>query len=411
MTDFKSELETLLPCKELFFEGTPGFGRYAFLLSHSIAHPAKMNTNLTEYLINELTKPGEVVLDPMSGTAQTGLIAVLKGRDAICVELEEKFHNWQLQSKNKVDRLRTGQNKGKLSCVLGDARKLSQLLSSVDAVVTSPPYSETLNESKNTASNLKRAERLLTVGHDPKEFFGGKARNCQVEDGARYSHNPENIGNFKHGNIDTVISSPPYAQVVSKKHGGIDPNPSMSGGSSIISLGYSESPDNIGNLPMGEVDTVITSPPYEKTIKDHGTSERATKINLEKNNVSSWAYNADNPDNIGNKSKETYLEAMLQVYSETFKVLKSGGTAAIIVKPFIRNRKVVDLPYQTWLLMEKCGFNLTKLFKLRLDAQSFWRILYMQKNSEVPELWHEYVLVCTKPFATNHSKELTSITS
>ena len=74
----------------------------------------------------------------------------------------------------------------------------------------------------------------------------------------------------------------------------------------------------------------------------------------------------------------------------------SGG-AAIVVKPFIRNRTVIDLPYQTWLLMQKCGFQLTKLFKLRLEQQSFWRILYMKKNPEVPQIWHEYVLVCAKP--------------
>ena len=95
--------------------------------------------------------------------------------------------------------------------------------------------------------------------------------------------------------------------------------------------------------------------------------------------------------------KPTYLSEMLTVYHEMFKVLKPGGSAAIVVKPFIRNRVVIDLPYQTLLLMQTCGFKLTRLFKLRLEQQSFWRILYMKKNPLVPQIWHEYILVCEKP--------------
>jgi DNA modification methylase len=407
MTDYKSELETLAPCKELLFKGTPGFGRYASLLSHSVGHPAKMNTRLTEFLILELTKPGEIILDPMSGTAQTGLIASVNSRNAVCVELETKFHNWQLEAKSKLEAYQTFTVKGSLSCIQGDARKLSELLQTVDAVVTSPPYSDMKKGKFDPEDWANRMEKFGSTPESRRErHTPGRLKGAQsMSEG--YSKSPDNIGNLPMGEIDAVITSPPYAQVVSKKHGGTDPNPNMAGGSDIISLGYSDNPANIGNLP---IDAIITSPPYEKTIKDHGTSERATKINLEKNNLSSWAYNAENPDNIGNKAKETYLQAMLQVYSEMFQVLKPGGVAAIIVKPFIRNRKVVDLPFQTWLLLQKCGFQLIKSYKLRLDQQSFWRILYMQKNPEVPQIWHEWVLVCRKPLFISsevNSKEVT----
>ena len=402
MTDYKSELETLAPCKELLFKGTPGFGRYASLLSHSVGHPAKMNTRLTEFLILELTKPGEIILDPMSGTAQTGLIASVNSRNAVCVELETKFHNWQLEAKSKLEAYQTFTVKGSLSCIQGDARKLSELLQTVDAVVTSPPYSDMKKGKFDPEDWANRMEKFGSTPESRRErHTPGRLKGAQsMSEG--YSKSPDNIGNLPMGEIDVVITSPPYAQVVSKKHGGTDPNPNMAGGSDIISLGYSDNPANIGNLP---IDAVITSPPYEKTIKDHGTSERATKINLEKNNLSSWAYNAENPDNIGNKAKETYLQAMLQVYSEMFQVLKPGGVAAIIVKPFIRNRKVVDLPFQTWLLLQKCGFQLIKSYKLRLDQQSFWRVLYMQKNPEVPQIWHEWVLVCRKPLFKSSAKK------
>lgn len=417
MTDYKSELETLAPCKELLFKGTPGFGRYASLLSHSVGHPAKMNTRLTEFLILELTKPGEIILDPMSGTAQTGLIASVNSRNAVCVELETKFHNWQLEAKSKLEAYQTFTVKGSLSCIQGDARKLSELLQTVDAVVTSPPYSDMKKGKFDPEDWANRMEKFGSTPESRRErHTPGRLKGAQsMSEG--YSKSPDNIGNLPMGEIDVVITSPPYSTtkgtgLTERGRQILEQNfeRKYSDKSCANALPYSNSEGNIGNLPNGDIDAIITSPPYEKTIKDHGTSERATKINLEKNNLSSWAYNAENPDNIGNKAKETYLAAMLQVYSEMFQVLKPGGVAAIIVKPFIRNRKVVDLPFQTWLLLQKCGFQLIKSYKLRLDQQSFWRILYMQKNPEVPQIWHEWVLVCRKPLFISsevNSKEVT----
>lgn len=228
-----------------------------------------------------------------------------------------------------------------------------------------------------------------------------------VQEVRGYSKNPENIGNLP---IDAIITSPPYSEGIGHGHAG--ENASHEHGARLkMQERYAsafESKGNIGNLKHGEVDAVITSPPYEKTVKDHGKSDRATKINLEKHNNSSFSYNADNQDNIGNKSKETYLQAMIQVYAEMFKVLKSGGVAAVIVKPFIRNRQVVDLPFQTWLLMQKCGFELLKVYKQRLVQQSFWRVLYMQRNPEVPQIWHEWVLVCRKPLFISSDLQTTS---
>lgn len=107
---------------------------------------------------------------------------------------------------------------------------------------------------------------------------------------------------------------------------------------------------------------------------------------------------------IGNLKKETYLEAMLTVYQQMHSVLKPNGKAIIIIKPFIRNKKVVDLPYQTWLLLQKVGFKLTRLFKLRLKKLSFWRILYHKKYPNVQQIRHEYILVCEK-----HKRELESV--
>jgi hypothetical protein len=65
-------------------------------------------------------------------------------------------------------------------------------------------------------------------------------------------------------------------------------------------------------------------------------------------------------------------------------------------RPFIRNKKIVDLPYHTWLLMEKVGFKLEKVYKLRLQTKSFWRILYEKRHPEVPKIRHEWIIVARK---------------
>ena len=53
---FMSKLEEIMPAEELIFEPTPAFGKYKEFLKHAVAHPAKMNTNLLEFLIKNSQK-------------------------------------------------------------------------------------------------------------------------------------------------------------------------------------------------------------------------------------------------------------------------------------------------------------------------------------------------------------------
>jgi len=53
---------------ELNFPPTPGFGKYKFVMpKEAVAHPAKANTLLIEFLVKNFTQEGDVVLDPMAG--------------------------------------------------------------------------------------------------------------------------------------------------------------------------------------------------------------------------------------------------------------------------------------------------------------------------------------------------------
>jgi DNA modification methylase len=279
----------------------------------------------------------------------------------------------------------------------------------IDTIITSPPYATSLaNENPNRRRDYWKTSGGYQSGHGTETYGDSK----------------DNIGNLPLGSIDIVITSPPYADA---KKGVADAErmaerwdekfrekgenwdtwgktwktPGRVRGLESLGSGYSESRDNIGNLPIGNVDTIITSPPYEGSFeggsrhtggileREKGEAETRLKIGL-------GVKYSDDKNNIGNLKKETYLEAMFKVYSEMYRVLKPSGLAIIIVKPFIRNKKIVDLPYHTWLLMSKVGFKLEKLYKLRLQSQSFWRILYYKKNPNVPRIAHEYILICRK---------------
>jgi len=390
--EFKSQLENIMPAKELLYEPTPAFGRYKPFLEHAIAHPAKANTKLLEFLIKTFTKEGDVVLDPMAGTGSTGVVAALHGRNAIQIELERKFYEWMEKARENVEKHPTLNAKGWIQNICGDARRLSQLLNQAGfeptAIVTSPPHGNTY---LGGGGPQRRLERLIKAGHNPKDFLGGKARNAVLK---HYSE------------VDTIITSPPYADVEKRDRSreswfNEKKEREKAGGSVIIEKGYQGSPENIGNLPY--IDTIITSPPYadtndrknRKMDSTRGIKNRALDLPENKQNIGNLPLG--NIERLMRNGKPTYLSEMLKVYSEMFKVLKHGGIAIIIVKPFIRNRKVVDLPYHTWLLMEKVGFKLEKLYKLRLQAHSFWRILYYSKFKNVPKIAHEYIIIASKP--------------
>jgi DNA modification methylase len=365
-TEFKSKLEDLMPAEELVFPASPGFGKYKSIMPpESVAHPAKFNVHLVEFLIDKYTKPGDTVLDPMAGTGILGVIASLRGRNAIQVEIEPRFYEWMEKARQNVEKVSTLGRKGEIFNILGDARRLSELLSqNVDTIMTSPPYADSLTHEHNELKETKLALRK-SGENKGKPIALGRSQVHTI-----YSTSSNNIGSLPLGNIDIIITSPPYAETISHKSGG-PVRVRKVGFSTITARQYSRSESNIGNLPLGNV-------------------EATTYSRHEKNLESLYR-------RLLNNGKPTYLSEMLKVHSEMYKVLKPGGYCIIVIKPYIRNKMVIDLPYYTWLLMERVGFKLEKLYKFRLPMKSFWRILYYQRFPTVPEIAHEYVIVTMKP--------------
>ncbi len=178
------------------------------------------------------------------------------------------------------------------------------------------------------------------------------------------------------------VVSPPYACAhISVQGGG---NEKLLAGEiddkSKWASNYADNKNNIGNLPDKQL-VGITSPPYENAC--NATQEYDDKYDLrcpdgfKLGRGSFRGRYSENPDNIGNDN-ESYLEAMLQVYSQSF---KSGISPLVLVtKNPTRNGKLRDLAGDTVSILQQAGYEIFDyhraiLFKEvtqgTLDGESF----------------------------------------
>jgi len=345
--EFRSKVEDLIKAKELRFPSSAGFKPFDhFFSDESVSHPAKANLYLLYYLIKKYTEKGQVVADIMAGTGSTGIVASYLGRRAILVELEEKFTEWI--EKNVVLLESQGKKMGEIRVIQGDARRLVELLGvKADSIITNPPYSECEHNyehglkvlepnfkgreawenrektevSHGNVGDLPRGsiDSIVTsppyvetkafhdiefmekiAGEQSDKVRRGEVRGHYMTEEARKrvfekmekgkSENPSNIGSLPPGEIDAVITSPPYSNIAKTREGGISPYmqgliSKLSGipvrefahnveklkeaveiAQSKIPFKYSDNPQNIGNLTHGEIDAIVTSPPYSESM-------------------------------------------------------------------------------------------------------------------------------------------------
>lgn len=330
----------------------------------SFSHPAKMVLGLQIYLIEHYTKPGETILDPMAGSG-TVLVGCALGRNVICVELEKKFIKMQQDNWQKIKSLGAmlGYKMGEATILQGDARALPELL--VDKCVFSPPYAETSDRQAWSEEFRKKAEAKHKRTYTKASFKD-----------ERYGESNGQISSLPYGEISAVISSPPY-----------NAEPTVSESYKKIRSKMRRDITKPSQQYAKYADAVITSPPYEAVVKtgDGAIGEKddyykgiSHKERLKRRKTGEYAYSGDN-SNIGNLKSDNYLEAMLAVYQGCYRVLKDGGLLCLVVKNFIRDKKIVRLDLDTIKLCEKAGFVLKERLARKLTHQSFWRIISLMK--------------------------------
>jgi DNA modification methylase len=248
------------------------------IVPEAFSHPAKMSRRLLERILDHdfemgWIKQGDIICDPFAGIFSTGILGAYRKLQVVGVELEAKF------CKLAEENLKLHDNAWrKLGCprpviLQGDSRKLSQLIGQAGLIISSPPYAEMSVLSHDQAAHCSFKEG------NPNNRVRGKIK----RDGRHqrdYGQTEGQLGSMKAGNVDCVISSPPYADNAGSKEelggqvesGMVRTNPRHPG-EKLYFTKYEKqnSTGNLGNLKSGSVDVVISSPPYAESLKGDGT--------------------------------------------------------------------------------------------------------------------------------------------
>ena len=378
----------------------------------SFSHPAKMARGLTNRIFKHALseswiKPGNVVVDPFGGIGSTGIIGAALGLRVVCVELEAKFvelgkQNFELN--RKAFECSHFGHSYLPQIIQGDSRKLSEVIAGADCVVGSPPF-QGVNIDENILHGVKVNRNTQCVRKNrPKNI--GKGQKAQS---LSYGQTPGQLGAMKPGSVEAIISSPPYAETAITHEG-----QSGNAGSPEIIVKrkrdgygkYSVSPGNLGNLKPGEVDSIISSPPFESSDNRGGTKMPDGYFNK----VGGIGTSDDvgfSDDSLANNQGDTFWAAARQIVSECHKILKPGGHAIWVVKSFVRKGAIVDFPGDWRRLCEAEGFKTVHEHHAMLvkktkhaglfgtitetkERKSFFRRLAEKKGS--PKIDYEVVL-------------------
>jgi modification methylase len=162
-------------------------------------------------------------------------------------------------------------------------------------------------------------------------------------------------------------------------------------------------------LPFGQVDLVLTSPPYACEVGELDKNAWGTGSNLccqQNRNYS------NDRANVGHARGRRYLDAMAAVYSASAAVLKPGGFLVTATKDLRAGGTLNNLAGDTILLCQQAGLRywqhvIALLATVRdgelLARPSFWQRtqtrIAIERGDPVALVVHEDVLVFRKPTA------------
>ena len=406
---------------------------------------------------------------------------------------------WKYIDKDKLPHNRYSKNR-EASYGTSEGQLADMPPGEVDAVVSSPPWGTT--EGAKSASKFRDPEKSAAIQEDshrqPHMNFASKEallRAMEKANGETYGDTPGNLGNMpakesewdavvssppyghnhKHdyrdrendrnqgrgcwrgvygrtdgqltnmgeGDIEAVVSSPPYANSINagtsksgidwKKAGRPDrlqASPNRHGVQGDMNFSYSDSEANLSNLSEGDFNGVITSPPYENSVNqsDSASDFEARKRRMQQAGVDTAAaaniggsnsvyqqpqHYSHNENNLGTQGGDTFWSAARLIVEQCYLALADGGVAVWVCKDFVRNKKRVPFSQQWAQLCVSCGFEPVahirawlveergaqwgldgELVERRVERKSFFRKLAEAKGS--PRIDWEDVLVFRK---------------
>ncbi len=211
------------------------------IVDEAFAHPAKFSYGLITRIVKHglargYWRAGDVVGDPFGGIGTGGIVCAGQGMRWVGVELEPRFV--ELARRNFA--LNPWCRNGEATIIQGDSRNFASLVGECTAVVTSPPYVTAVHKGN---------------GIDADKLTGNKA-------GRHSQAYAQGYG------CDAIVTSPPYAESVKGEHGeresaaeSRDARRTEGGslGQSQRHGGYGGTDGQLGAMPSGSVDSVLTS--------------------------------------------------------------------------------------------------------------------------------------------------------
>ncbi len=384
------------------------------IVAEAFALPAKVSRALIRRIyqhafVEGWLLPGDTVVDPFGGIAGTALDAMWNGLTWVGCELEPKFvglageniEQWQRRYGAKA-------GFGSARIVQGDSRKLADVIAGAHCCIGSPPFAECdLHTSASSCATGKpsradgtsggRAKGDYVRGESPGQLgrmFEGTppalicssppyaaiatgAGGLNTKPGAdgqqsgrnasapsqntdqRYGETAGQLAAMREGEapaIDCIVSSPPFAS--QQTGGGIAAANGINGnvrtGQNCGYQNQAESDGNLGAMPEGRFDAVVSSPPYEGqqvgTGKDGRTGWRGYTDIGGGTSAKAEQLSAMEPD--------TFWSAAREIVAQCHTILRPGGKAIWITKDFVRKGKRVPFSDQWQALCESQGFRL-----------------------------------------------------
>lgn len=335
------------------------------IVPEAYVHPAKFARGLIERIIHAgldegWWQKGDLLADPFGGVGLGGIIAAYNGLRWRGVELEENF--CMLAERNFAKHHGRWKTAGDPEPVIlqGDSRNFAAIVGECSAICTSPPYADSAPEKSSGGIDIEKqwqTYRQQGGGSTLEAFRATQGRHAQG-----YGSSPGQIGALKAGDVDGIVTSPPFADC-----------------GAILNV-------------EGRCRQV--------------TAERAERLNDKVYGTTSGQ--------IGAEKTDTYWEAMRDVYQQCRLALKPKGVMVVVIKDHIKDGKRVPLCDQTCKLLQACGFAIERRIRAwlvsedrqpglfgevvkRKGRKSFFRRLY---ESRLPDGdprridWEEVIVAC-----------------
>lgn len=238
------------------------------IVKDAITHPAKYSSKLIrkiyEHIVEEgWVKAGDHVADPFGGVALGALDAMRLGLAWRGIELEPKFAALGNENIALWNSKFSQMPKWCSDAVLlqGDSRKLVELLRDQKQVISSPPYANR-DVPQDDRDFSKMGEYLA------KKHKRTMKRSADLMSSGGYGETEGQLGIMPIGNFNQIISSPPFRQASGGAHipkGMEVTDPGLlarhTAGNSAAE-GYGATEGQLANMGEGDFQQVISSPPY-----------------------------------------------------------------------------------------------------------------------------------------------------